>query len=165
MIADAIVRSMLRNKNLLLAAIYVDQMYWVILSKERINRGKAALCDIAVRMQQGNRLSNIEDQSFIASELSVPSSESGSEEEIDFEKHLDIEAKRRRTENEKGSENSEVSLLSKFKLDFSNALIEVEKIDRSSKLSVMEAILKYPEIVQNVAYTVSALPPTQVSVE
>ena len=116
-------------------------------------------------MQQGNRLSNIEDQSFIASELSVPSSESGSEEEIDFEKHLDIEAKRHRTENEKGSENSEVSLLSKFKLDFSNALIEVEKIDRSSKLSAIEAIPKYPEIVQNVAYTVSALPPTQVSVE
>ena len=41
----------------------------------------------------------------------------------------------------------------------------MEKIDRSSKLSVLQAIERYSQIVQKVAYTVTALPPTQVSVE
>ena len=41
----------------------------------------------------------------------------------------------------------------------------MEKIDRSSKLTVLQAIERYPQIVQKVAYTVTALPPTQVSVE
>ena len=34
-----------------------------------------------------------------------------------------------------------------------------------SKLIVLQAIERYPQIVQKVAYTVTTLPPTQVSVE
>lgn len=112
-------------------------------------------------MQQVPKSSNKEDQSLIANEPSTTSSDSSSEHEVDFEKLLDIEAKRRRTEKESKNSISEVSPLSKFKLDFSFTLNEVEKIDRSSKLNVMEAISHYPEIIQNVAYTVTALPPTK----
>ena len=41
---------------------------------------------------------------------------------------------------------------------------EVDKIDRFSKL-VLEAVESYPKIIRNVAYAVTALPATQVSVE
>nr|XP_039273925.1 uncharacterized protein LOC120347876 [Styela clava] len=170
-IADAIKASMLRRAKclldnpVLLAAIYVDPMYRVTLSEEQLNRGKAALCDIAVRMHRGSRATQFEDQSICASGPLRNSSDSGSECEIDFEKHLDIEAKRRRTEKESRNSNSDLSPLSKFKRDFFYALNDVEKIDRSYKLDILKAIPEYPEIVQNVAYMVTALPPTQVSVE
>jgi len=52
-----------------------------------------------------------------------------------------------------------------FKMDFNNALTDMENIDRSSKVTVMDAISRYPSILQKVAYTVTALPSTQVSVE
>ena len=50
-------------------------------------------------------------------------------------------------------------------MDFNNALTDMENIDRSSKATVMDAISRYPAILQKVAYTVTALPATQVSVE
>ena len=72
-----------------------------------------------------------------------------------------MQAKRQRLEKELSHEpNADVA----FKACFEKALLEVEKIDRSSKLSVLQAIERYPQIVQ-VSYTVTALPPTQVSVE
>ena len=45
------------------------------------------------------------------------------------------------------------------------ALTKVEKYDRKSKLTLKEAIIKYPAIVQDAARTVSGLSLTQVSVE
>ena len=50
-------------------------------------------------------------------------------------------------------------------MDFNNALTDIENIDRSSKMTVMDAISCYPAILQKAAYTVTALPSTQVSVE
>jgi len=50
-------------------------------------------------------------------------------------------------------------------MDFNNALTDMENIDRSSKVTVMDAISRYPSILQKVTYTVTALPSTQVSVE
>jgi len=50
-------------------------------------------------------------------------------------------------------------------MDFNNALTDMENIDRSSKVTVMDAISRYPSILQKVAYIVTALPSTQVSVE
>ena len=50
-------------------------------------------------------------------------------------------------------------------MDFNNALTDMENIDRSSKVTVMDATSRYPAILQKVAYTVTALPSTQVSVE
>ena len=50
-------------------------------------------------------------------------------------------------------------------MDFNNALTYMENVDRSSKMTVMNAISRYPAILQKVAYTVTALPSTQVSVE
>ena len=42
---------------------------------------------------------------------------------------------------------------------------EIEKYDRKSKLSLEQLIQGYPEIIREVASTVIAIPPTQVSVE
>ena len=53
----------------------------------------------------------------------------------------------------------------KFQQDVLDALTEVEHYDWSSKLTVEEAISHYPEIIRDVARTVTAMPPTQVSVE
>ena len=41
----------------------------------------------------------------------------------------------------------------------------MEMIDRASKVNVMDAIAQYPTILQKVSFTVTALPPTQVTVE
>ncbi|KAG7160237.1 hypothetical protein Hamer_G023302 [Homarus americanus] len=46
---------------------------------------------------------------------------------------------------------------------FFGALMEVEKFDRSSKVTVEEAIPAYPEIVKDVARAVTAMPPTQMN--
>ncbi|KAL8203142.1 UNVERIFIED_CONTAM: hypothetical protein K2H54_041872 [Gekko kuhli] len=53
------------------------------------------------------------------------------------------------------------TLIGKLQQEFYKALEEVEKYDRSSKLTVEEAILVYPEIVSDVARIVTAMPPTQ----
>ena len=45
------------------------------------------------------------------------------------------------------------------------AEIEAEKIDHHSKISVQDAIEKYPEIIRDVARIIVVLPPTQVSIE
>ena len=50
-------------------------------------------------------------------------------------------------------------------MDFNDTLADMENIDRSSKVTVMDAISRYPAILQKVAYTVTALLSTQVSVE
>ena len=43
-------------------------------------------------------------------------------------------------------------------MDFNNALRDMENIDRSSKVAVMDAISRYLAILEKVAYTVTALP-------
>ena len=51
-----------------------------------------------------------------------------------------------------------------FRESSEKTLVKMEKIDRSSKLTVLQAMEHYQQIVQKVAYAVSALPPTHVSV-
>ena len=85
-----------------------------------------------------------------------------SDDESDFEKQLDMLAKRQQLEIEI---SDEPNFDATFRESFKKALVKMEKIDRSSKLTVLHAIEHYPQIVQKVAYTVTALPPTQVSVE
>ena len=66
-------------------------------------------------------------------------------------------------ENKKPTDKS--SALQQFKINSVSALNDMEMIDKASKLSVMTAISCYPAIPQKVAYTVTALLPTQVTVE
>jgi hypothetical protein len=46
----------------------------------------------------------------------------------------------------------------KFKQDFFDGLKEVEEYDRSSKLTILEVIYTYPEIVKPAAMIVTAMP-------
>ena len=89
---------------------------------------------------------------------------SSSDDELDYERHLNLQAKCQRVDQKVLSE-TETNPTVTFQTNFEKALTEIEKIDLSSKRDVIQAIDKYPEIVKKVVYTVTALPPTQVSVE
>ncbi|KAM9329115.1 LOW QUALITY PROTEIN: uncharacterized protein PAF06_019636 [Gastrophryne carolinensis] len=152
LIAEGIVSSMMKRESLfleneiLLAAIYVDPMSRLLLNSEQTATGKKALYDVAVRMK-GLR----------------PEIPPQVNEELDFDSLLDkmevAKGKRRRI-----SATEPVNVqIKKFQQEFYKALKEVEKYDRSSKLTVEEAILVYPEIVSDVARIVTAI--LQVSVE
>ena len=176
-VANAIKNSMhrrektLMNNDVLLSAIYVDPKYRLTLSEDQFQRGKQALSGIAMRMYQFNRQQNdasqenahVENAKALSS-TSDPYALSSSDDELDYERHLDLQAKRQRVDQgvSSGAGTNPTVI---FRTNFEKALTEIEKIDRSSKLDVMQAINKYPDIVKKVAYTVTALPPTQVSVE
>ena len=149
----------------LLAAVYVDPMYRVTLNNEERAKEKAALLQIALFLKNHEERrcgANLFEEENQSSRKENFSSTSESEDE-DFEKLLDRQAKRRKTYTEDAASNS--SPLRLFKMDFNNALKDMENIDRSSKVTVMDAISRYPAILQKLAYTVIILPSTQVSVE
>ena len=65
-----------------------------------------------------------------------------------------------------GTENfAKTTSLRLFNMDFKNAFIDMENIDRSFEMTVINAISLYPAILQEVATTSTALPPTQSSVK
>ena len=143
----------------------VESMYRVTLNNEKPAKGKSALLKIAFSLKHhekrrcGANLFEKENQSRRKENFS---STSESEDE-DFQKLLDRQAKCRKTHTEDAASN--LSPLRLFKMDFNNALTDMENIDKLSKMTVMDAISPYPAILQKVAYTVTALPSTQVSVE
>ena len=168
-IAKAMKKSMekrekiLLDNDVLLAAVFVDPMHRVALTNDLQERRRKALVAIALGMkayeQKSSRTIEVdESQNLSHDELST----SGSDIK-DFEKHLDQQAKRRRSETEKAADQS--SPLQQFKINLINALPDIEMFDRTSKLTVMTAIPCYPMILQKAAYAVTALPPTQVTVE
>ncbi|KAM9308920.1 LOW QUALITY PROTEIN: uncharacterized protein PAF06_013141 [Gastrophryne carolinensis] len=170
LIAEGIASSMVKRESLfleneiLLAAIYVDPMSRLLLNSEQTATGKKALYDVAVRMK-GLRPEIPPQEDEVLLSNSGNSGSSSSNEELDFDSLLDkmevAKGKRRRI-----SATEPVNVqIKKFQQEFYKALKEVEKYDRSSKLTVEEAILVYPEIVSDVARIVTAMPPTQVSVE
>ena len=61
--------------------------------------------------------------------------------------------------------NPTISDFAKRRNGFLTALEKIEDFDRSNKLDVIKAITKYPKVVQAMAYTVTALPTAQISVE
>ena len=140
--------------------VYVDPKYRITLNKDQLERGKRALVNIAINMH--NFFKRNETCKNTTSLSETFSTTSLSDDELDFEKQLDMQAKRQRFEKEI---SDEPNLDAAFRECFEKVLVEMEKIDRSSKLTVLQAIERYPQIVQKVAYTVTALPPTQVSVE
>jgi hypothetical protein len=83
-----------------------------------------------------------------------------SSETEDFEMHLDRQCKRQRLQ-----ETESTDAVAQYRREFMAALEYVDKFDRMSRLTVMEAIPRYPFVVQEAAMAVTALPPTQVSVE
>ena len=149
---------LLENK-IFLAAVYVDPMHRILLDDQQLTKGKEALFEIAVRM---NMLQNCQEQEELGH--TATSSTSYTDEELDFEKYLDHKDRAKRSRMEKESSLSE-NTASKFQHSFSCALKVVEQFDRSSKVTVLQAIDMYPEMVRDVARVVTALPPTQVSVE
>ena len=73
-----------------------------------------------------------------------------------------MHAKRQRLQKET---SDEPNFDATFRESFEKALVKMEKINRSSKLTVLQTIEHYPQFFQKVAHTVTSLPPTQVSVK
>ena len=158
-------KKILLDNNVPLAAVYVDPMLRVTLNDEGRAKGKAALLQIALSLKHHEKRrcgANLFEEKNQSNKIENFSSTSESEDE-DFEKLLDRQAKRCKTDTEDVTSNS--SPLRLFKMDFNNSLRDTENIDRSSKVTVMDAISCYPAILHKVAYTVTALPTTQVSVK
>ncbi|XP_071057018.1 uncharacterized protein [Onthophagus taurus] len=172
-IAEGIRSSMIRRESLLLdndillAAIYIDPMYRILLSEEQMIRGRKSFYTVGLRMFNNN----LEDNKVAGLCESQTITETKQNQTIieilentnDFEQFLDDEENKRSEPHLKSDlSDNDVAL---FKQNFENALTLVERFNRYSKLTVKEAIPKYPKIVQNSAWAVTALPPTQVSVE
>ena len=73
-----------------------------------------------------------------------------------------MKVKQRRLSVEKEPKDIEII---KFRQEFFNGLKEMDKYDRSTKLSVKEVLPLYPDAVCEMGRIVTATPPTQVSVE
>ncbi|KAM4044019.1 uncharacterized protein ACNLHF_008128 [Anomaloglossus baeobatrachus] len=170
LIADAISASMKRRERqllenkILLAAVYVDPSHRILLDDQQLTKGKEALTEIAVRM---SGLQDCQAQEDLGPDSATAAiSSSSSNEEFNFDKYLDDMEQAKRCRKEKDFTPSPVtSRLTRFHQNFSLAFKEIEKFNRSSKLTVHEAIPLYPEIVRDVAHVVTALPSTQVTVE
>ena len=67
-----------------------------------------------------------------------------SDDKLDFEKQLGLQAKRQRLEKEV---SDEPNFDAAFRESFEKALVKMEKINRSSKLTVLQDIGHYPQIV------------------
>ena len=80
-----------------------------------------------------------------------------------FEKHLNQQAKRSKMKIKKATAIS--SQPQQLKMKLVSALNNVEKTDRTSKLSVMTEISRYLTILKKVPYRVTTLPPAQVTVK
>ncbi|XP_075181010.1 disks large homolog 3 [Anomaloglossus baeobatrachus] len=102
---------------------------------QQLSKGKEAVFEIAVRMK-GLQNSQEEQEEFGRPATSSPSLLT--DEEFNFEKYLDHKdrAKCSRIEESSPSRNT----ASTFQQNFSCALKEIEKFDRSSKITVQQAI-------------------------
>jgi hypothetical protein len=98
--------------------------------------------------------------------VSSKSFSSSSNDEFDFEKYFDKieQSKAKRCRLNVHKQSFDVKLM-KLKQDFFYGFKEVEEYDRSSKLTILEVIPACPETVKPAAMIVTAMPPTQVSVE
>ena len=140
----------LLDNNVLLAAVYVYPMYRMTLNDGERAKRKAALLQFALSLKHheerrcGANLFEEENQSNRTENFSFTSES----EDEHFEKLLNRQAKRRKTDTEDAASNS--SPLRLFKMDFNNALRDMENIDRSSKVTVMNAIFRYLVILQKV---------------
>ena len=120
------------------------------------------MINISIDMQNFSKINETCENTSSLSSVSETSTASLSDDELDFEKQLEMYAKRQRLEKET---SDEPNFDATFRESFEKTLVQLEKINRSSKLTVLQAIEHYSQIVQNVAYTATALSPTQVSVE
>ena len=151
------------NNDVLLSAIYVDPKYRITLNKEQLERIRRTLVNIFIDMQNFSKINETcKNTPSLLSLSETLSTASFSDNDLDFKKQLDMQAKRQRLKKEI---SDEPNFDATFRESFEKALVKIEKIDRSSTLTVLQAIEHYPQIVQKVAYTVTALPLTQVSVE
>jgi len=125
---------------------------------------KEALCRLAMKIKG---LESETSQSEFSEQPNIEADHSSSSgEDHDFNKYLD-KVEKDQIKKRRLDVNEPLNVkLEKFRQHFHQAVKEIEeKYNRSCKLPLNELIPHYPEIIRDAARTVTALPPTQVSVE
>lgn len=87
---------------ILLAGVYVDPMYRIILNEDKKSRAKAALCDVSIRikglaLQKEGLFETIGDSmlDILSNDESLENEEIQGDE-LNFERHLDIQEQNKR---------------------------------------------------------------------
>ncbi|XP_023224633.1 oocyte zinc finger protein XlCOF6-like [Centruroides sculpturatus] len=157
----------LLDNNILLAGIYVYPMVRCLLTQEQENRAKNALFELAIRIKglKIEEQATTDDITQILTHELPSSSKTPCDSEEEFEKYLDEQDKIKRPRLTSNMSTDRKGNLTKFRDEFYHVVKKVNSIDRSSNLDVKTAILHYPDIIQDTALNVTALPPAQVSVE
>ena len=151
-------KSLLENK-IFLAGIYIDPRYRILLSVDQIIHAKKSLCDIILKLQA---LDTVKQKDL--PQLKLEMSDQNlirDHKNMNFTNYLDEKAK-----------TNENNLITKENLtsiqnikSIHNALEEVDKYGRESRLDFKSVILLYPNFIIPAARIINAFPPTQVSVE
>lgn len=96
------------DNDILLAGVYVDPMYRVILKEDQKSRAKAVLCDVAIRMKGLALQGQEEDEEHVGGihgdsvstslrdDETHESQETDDNVELDFERHPDIQEQSKR---------------------------------------------------------------------
>lgn len=175
LIAEGIVSSMKKRENilldndLLLSSVYIDPKHRILLDDEQINRAKKSLYELSIRIKlfsESLEEQPVQEESQIAeANIETESVSSSLKAELDFEQYLD-NIEKERAKRIKLEKQEPVDIKKKiYKEEFYKSLEEIEKYDRSTKTPLLELIQIYPEKIKEIAFLVTALPPTQVSVE
>ena len=94
-------KAKLMNNDVLLSAIYVDHKYEISLNTEQLERGRRTLVNIAIDMQNFSKISETcENTPYLLSVSKTLSTASLSDDELNFEKQLNLQANRQRLEKE-----------------------------------------------------------------
>lgn len=148
-------KEMLSN-TILLAGIYVDPMNRILLNETQVALARQALFDLSLKV---NSHTTTDDHILYESDvLNEDENDCVTFPENDFQQYMD------RLENSK-EKRRKLDPSEFVKIQFFSELDEILKIDRKQKLEVCDAIKLYPSIIKKLALVVTAMPPTQVSVE
>lgn len=155
----------LLDNDILLGSIYVDPKHRFLLNDEQIKKAKEALYDLSIKLKLFLEKSLVNPSQSAEADIATEFLSSSSNDESDFDKYLDNIEKAKIKQIKTTEQGLVDSKLIKYKEDFNAALKEIEKYERSCKIPLLELIKIYPDIIKEVALLVTALPPTQVSVE
>ncbi|MDI4568034.1 MAG: hypothetical protein E7Y34_03020, partial [Mycoplasma sp.] len=126
----------------------------------KLKKAKKSICELSLKMKLFSEQLEYSNQDSQSADIATESLSFSSTDERDFEKYLDnIEKAKAKRMKIKNQETLDIKMKN-YKQDLYTAFD-----DCSCKTPLLEFIKIYPEKLMKVALTITALPPTQVSVE
>lgn len=164
-LSDEIMQSMERREQTLyknqifLAGVYIDPKYRLLLPDNEKTNAKAALCNLAIRINGIGEDKDLIELGY----MSETNSSYESMEEADFEKILDKTEKA--MEEKIPRRGNALTPTERFQEEFKSMIVKIEEFNRRSNVDIFGAIDQYPDALKSACRLAAALPPTQVSVE